>query len=115
MDVRQASACYTLPVVGPFGYSSVQTYPTLRRASSMPNSNTGFRTHPSLTESASRGVYSLPWTDRDGAMVLVAVDARGRRVAEAVVFHTIQPEAIAATLWEVLNQVDPPHRLQLVS
>lgn len=55
-----------------------------------------------------RGVYRLPYLDESGAVLVVAVDSRHRRVAEAPVPPDADERAVTAVLGRILDERDPP-------
>jgi hypothetical protein len=55
-----------------------------------------------------RGVHRAPYLDRDGHPILFAVDSRGRRIAEISIEPGEDPRAVAAVLYRLLDQEDPP-------
>jgi len=63
---------------------------------------------------AARGVWRAPY-DLDGYPVFIAIDSRGRRVAEVVMFRGLVPSRVKKTLSDILDTVDPRYQLRLVS
>ena len=62
---------------------------------------------------ATRGVWRAPY-DQDGYPVFIAVDSRGRRVAEVVMLRGLVPSRVKKTLSDILDTVDPRFQLRLV-
>lgn len=69
--------------------------------------NTDSNVHP-------RGIWRAPY-QRDGYPVIIAVDSRGRRVAEVVLCRGVTPSRVKRFLTEVLDSADPRVRLKLVT
>lgn len=59
---------------------------------------------------ASRGVYELPYLGPHGERYLVAVDQRGRRVAEMILYPDMKDLGLATELLRtLLDREDPPY------
>lgn len=61
-----------------------------------------------------RGVHCPPWLDRHGRRLLVAVDSRGRRIAEVGVAPWVDYRAAWRDLAAFLDREDPAPVLRLV-
>lgn len=55
----------------------------------------------------SRGVWTAPYLSQSGHPLLIAVDQRGRYVAQAQVFRSDDEADVAEMLWRVLDERDP--------
>jgi hypothetical protein len=66
------------------------------------------RTQPRSPRGIWRALY-----DQDGYPVIIAVDSRGRKVAEIVLMRGLNPSDVRRTLTEILDAVDPKILLRL--
>lgn len=55
----------------------------------------------------SRGVYNLPFLNRNGRRQLVAVDSEGREVTRAFIFKGESEIEIGSLLERLLDEADP--------
>jgi hypothetical protein len=62
-----------------------------------------------------RGVYFLPFTDASGALIGVAINQAGQRIAERLIHDEGQRDAMAGILWDLLDERDPVQRLRAIS